>query len=121
LGGGVQDRVSLCSPGCHGTHSVDQAGLKLRNPPASVSQVLGLKACATTAQFQLLFHLSLLQQMSFPGLVPLPVSNIPQVISYGSGISKICYSFVFCLESTHDLLGSSKGLASLLQQYPSPW
>jgi hypothetical protein len=42
------DRVSLCSPGCPGTHFVDQAGLKLRNPPASASQVLGLKACATT-------------------------------------------------------------------------
>jgi hypothetical protein len=40
-----QDRVSLYSPGCPGTHSVDQAGLKLRNPPASASQVLGLKAC----------------------------------------------------------------------------
>jgi hypothetical protein len=39
----------LCSPGCPGTHSVDQAGLKLRNLPASASQVLGLKACATTA------------------------------------------------------------------------
>ena len=34
-----QDRVSLCSPGCPGTHSVDQAGLKLRNSPASASQV----------------------------------------------------------------------------------
>jgi hypothetical protein len=45
-----QDRVSLCSPGCPGTHSVDQAGLKLRDPPASASQVLGLKAHATTAQ-----------------------------------------------------------------------
>jgi hypothetical protein len=42
-----RDRVSLCSPGCPGTHSVDQAGLKLRNPPASASQVLGSKACAT--------------------------------------------------------------------------
>jgi hypothetical protein len=40
---------SLYSPGCPGTHSVDQAGLELRNPPASASQVLGLKACATTA------------------------------------------------------------------------
>jgi hypothetical protein len=28
----------------------DQAGLELRNPPASASQVLGLKACATTAR-----------------------------------------------------------------------
>jgi hypothetical protein len=44
-----QDRVSLHRPGSPGTHSVDQAGLKLRNPPASASQVLGLKACATTA------------------------------------------------------------------------
>jgi hypothetical protein len=42
-----QDRVSLCSPGCPGTHSVDQAGLELRNPPASASRVLGLKVCAT--------------------------------------------------------------------------
>jgi hypothetical protein len=32
---------------------VDQAGLKLRNPLASASQVLGLKVCTTTAQ---LFH-----------------------------------------------------------------
>jgi hypothetical protein len=32
---------------CPGTHSVDQAGLELRNSPASASQVLGLKACAT--------------------------------------------------------------------------
>jgi hypothetical protein len=45
----VRDRVSLCSPGCPGTHSVDQAGLELRNLPASASRVLGLKlkACAT--------------------------------------------------------------------------
>jgi hypothetical protein len=43
-----RDRVSLCSPGCLGTHFVDQAGLELRNLPASASRVLGLKACATT-------------------------------------------------------------------------
>jgi hypothetical protein len=43
-----QDRVSRYSLGCPGTHSVDQAGLELRNPPASASQVLGLKACTTT-------------------------------------------------------------------------
>jgi hypothetical protein len=44
---GFRDRVSLCSPGCPGTHSIDQAGLELRKLPASASQVLGLKACAT--------------------------------------------------------------------------
>ena len=38
-----QDKVSLCSPGCPGTHSVDQADLELRNPPAFTSQVLGLR------------------------------------------------------------------------------
>jgi hypothetical protein len=47
-----RDRVSLCSPGCPGTHFVDQAGLELRNPPAPASRVLGLKACATTARFR---------------------------------------------------------------------
>jgi hypothetical protein len=45
-----QDRVSLYSPGCPGTHFVDQVGLELRNLPASASRVLGLTACATTAR-----------------------------------------------------------------------
>ena len=43
------DRVSPCSLGCPGTHSVDQAGLEVRNLPPSASQLLGLKVCATTA------------------------------------------------------------------------
>jgi hypothetical protein len=30
-----RDRVSLYSPGCPGTHFVDQAGLELRNLPVS--------------------------------------------------------------------------------------
>ena len=50
-----RDRVSLCIPGCPRTHFVDQAGLELRNPPASASQVLGLKACATTARLLSMF------------------------------------------------------------------
>jgi hypothetical protein len=41
------NRVSLYSLGCPGTHSVDQADLEFRNSPASASQVLGLKACVT--------------------------------------------------------------------------
>ena len=36
------------SPDCPGTCSVVQAGLKSRDSPASTSQVLGLKECATT-------------------------------------------------------------------------
>jgi hypothetical protein len=42
-------------PDCPETHSVDQAGLELRNPPASAFQVLGLKVCATTAWFPSIF------------------------------------------------------------------
>ena len=45
------DRVSLCSPGCPGIHSVDQAGLKLRDQSASVFQVSRLKANTTTPGF----------------------------------------------------------------------
>jgi hypothetical protein len=44
-----QDRVSLYIPGCPVTDFVDQAGLKLRNLPAS--GVLGLKACATPPSY----------------------------------------------------------------------
>ena len=51
------DRVSLCSPGCPGSHSVDHAGLELRDMPVSASTVLGLKACVTTAQLD--WHLNL--------------------------------------------------------------
>jgi hypothetical protein len=59
------DRASLCSPGCSGTHSVDQAGLKLRIPPASTSQVLGLKVYTTTA-----WRVMKLNQQSYPWLEP---------------------------------------------------
>jgi hypothetical protein len=36
-------KISLWSPGCPRTNSLSQAGLKFRDPPASASQVLGLK------------------------------------------------------------------------------
>jgi hypothetical protein len=57
-----RDRVSLYIPGCPGTHFVDQAGLELRNLPASASHVLGLKACATTPG-----HHPLFKRDSMPG------------------------------------------------------
>jgi hypothetical protein len=47
----LRDRISLCSPGCPGTHSVDQAGLELSDLPASASRVLGLKACTKASAF----------------------------------------------------------------------
>jgi hypothetical protein len=45
-----RERVSLYSPGCPGTHSVDQAGLELRNPPASASPSAGIKGVRHHAQ-----------------------------------------------------------------------
>jgi hypothetical protein len=47
--------VSLYSSGCPRTHFVDEAGLKLRNLPASASQVLGLKAFTTTTRLHISF------------------------------------------------------------------
>jgi hypothetical protein len=48
------NKVSLYSPGCPGTYSVNQAALKLRNLPAS--QVLGSKTCTTTVWLVLVFQ-----------------------------------------------------------------
>ena len=54
-----RDMVSLCSPGRPETHSVDQAGIELRNPPASASQVLELKACLALSStlWGILYHI----------------------------------------------------------------
>jgi hypothetical protein len=65
-----RDRVSLCSLGCPGTYSVDQAGLELRNLPVSASRVLGLKACATTPGFFFFFSLFLVSYLSSSQLLP---------------------------------------------------
>jgi hypothetical protein len=46
-----RDRISLYSPGCPGTHFVDQAGLELRNQPASASQVLGSRGAPPCPAF----------------------------------------------------------------------
>ena len=50
-----QDKVSLCSAGYPGTHSVDQAGLQIRDSADSASWVLGLKSCTITAQLKIIF------------------------------------------------------------------
>jgi hypothetical protein len=49
-----RDRVSLYSPGCPGTHFVDQVGLELRNPPASASKLF-LIIMGATLKKQLLW------------------------------------------------------------------
>ena len=75
-----KDRVSLYSPACHGTHSADQAGIELRNPPASASQVLGLKGMSHHCLAPLLILDSLRWAQDTPWTdyqppVPSPVSG----------------------------------------------
>jgi hypothetical protein len=94
----------LCidSPDCPGTHSVDQAGFELRNPPASAFQVLGLKACATAAQLGSLlpFVLSSLQ-LVLPRLMyvsfPIKFSQIPFRPPPPSSSSFCLFCFFFLL------------------------
>jgi hypothetical protein len=83
-----RDRFALYSPGCPGTHSVDQADLELRNPPASASQVLGFKVCSTTARpkhvlsFVVLTGLSyLLSENFFLKLLCLNMAKINELVS----------------------------------------
>ena len=54
----VWDRVSLYSSGCPRTHSVDQAGLELRNPPASPFQSAGITGVHHHRPACKYFHLS---------------------------------------------------------------
>jgi hypothetical protein len=85
-----RDRVSLYSPGCPGTHFVDQAGLKLRNPPASASRVLGLKACATA-------RLGLVLLLCFVvGLRGCFIAAAGGGDGGGRLILEVCYTFLFC-------------------------
>jgi hypothetical protein len=44
--------VCVCRPGCSGTCSVDQAGLKFRDPLVPPSQVLRLKMNTTKLSFK---------------------------------------------------------------------
>jgi hypothetical protein len=75
-------RVSLCSPDCPGTHSVDQAGLELRNSPASAS----LSQCSLS-----LMYSSCVVNMS-------TVAGHPQsVLCIWPVCVCVCVCVVFCL------------------------
>jgi hypothetical protein len=85
-----RDRVSLCSPGCPGTHSVDQAGLKHRNPPASASRVLGLKACATTPGCLWTLECFFTRELSAPEGVPSSISRVVLESLHSRSCSVLC-------------------------------
>jgi hypothetical protein len=83
-----RDRVSLCGPGCPGTHFVDQAGLELRNLPASASRVLGLKACAPTPSsiLRIFNRIICIQNYSLSNII----KSITQLLGF------LTYFIIFC-------------------------
>jgi hypothetical protein len=108
-------RISLYSPGCPGTHFVDQAGLELRNPPASAFPVLGLKACSTmsaqssfrgqieTSKFALPY------EETFPGIMPDP--HNPCSHWWDNLTRVLCFVFSRA-KSTTMLIGQPLGIPS---------
>ena len=94
------DRISLCTPGSLRTRSVDQASLKLRDPPASASQVLGLKVCATMPGFYRKGFWFFQDRVSLyspgcPGThsvdqASLKLRNLPASASQSAGITGVC-------------------------------
>ena len=77
--GGGRDRVSLCSPGCPGTHFVDQAGLELCLPSTGIK---GVRHHARHGQHLLI--------MAFLKLHLLQKGNYLQFMCYKSGIQRLC-------------------------------
>jgi hypothetical protein len=107
-----RDRVSLCSPGCPGTHFVDQAGLEFRNLPASASRVLGLKVCATSPASSSFFIFVDCSKLLFPGMVLLSVSSflgryLRALVSQSSWEFQVNFSFIVPMSGIHTR--SSKG------------
>ncbi|GAB1296766.1 Mediator of RNA polymerase II transcription subunit 1 [Apodemus speciosus] len=110
---------------CPRTHSVDQADLELRNPSASASQVLGSKACATTARQQALpgqqhcyflnkdaplpdgqsLQGTLVSKITFqhPGRVPLILNMIRHQVAYNTLIGS-CVKRTILKEDSPGLL-----------------
>jgi hypothetical protein len=65
----VRHRVSLCSPGCPGTHSIDQAGLELRNPPASAKGVRHHRPASPSVFLRRCLPIQLWQSLTEPAIV----------------------------------------------------
>jgi hypothetical protein len=88
-----RDRVSLCSLGCHGTHSVDQAVFELRYLPASASQVLGLKACTTMpCQVNIFLH-----SLYILAINPLSDLELEKILSKSIGCYFVLLTVSFAL------------------------
>lgn len=80
---------SLPSLGSPGTHHVDHAGLKLKNPPGSVGQVQGLEGCITTTRPTFSFLLSVVHQSDVTKALTLEMSRQSPWKPHYLGVSSI--------------------------------
>jgi hypothetical protein len=88
-------QVSSCSLGYPRSSSVDQAGLKSRDPPGSASHVLGLKVCTTTAQLEQFSYLTI---RVFIYLIYIRLNVWPDKIIFYNGLKGNGWmSFIFLL------------------------
>jgi hypothetical protein len=88
------ETVFLCSPGCPGAHSVDQDSFELRDPPASASRVLGLKAGTTMPDT----GPSLTLEHAFPARLAGRCQDEP-VSTLSAGFTGVCCQSLLCPRS----------------------
>jgi hypothetical protein len=70
------DRVSLCSPGCPGTHSVDQAGLELRKSACLCLPSAGIKGMCHHCPANLFLMLEILSKLRLKDLIKRSHKNL---------------------------------------------
>ena len=92
---GFSRQVSLCIPGCPGTHAADQASPEFEDLLSSASRVLGLKACASTARLKQIFSFFFFSfwffETGFLSVALVPVLELVLVDQTGLEIREILY------------------------------
>lgn len=94
------DRISLCSPACSRTCSVDQVDLELTDLPASISQGLGSNVCDTTTQPHLALNVRTEDMNSGPRACTAgtpQMNHVPRPVD----LHIITVSLAICLESNY--------------------
>jgi hypothetical protein len=130
-----RDRISPCSPGCSGTHSVDQADFELRDLPASASQGRGQRRAppptlVTWPLVRSFCHRNINPGRSFPAHWPPNKATCPQLLHLFRGISRkargilvqtrvSCFALVF-LDRVLDSLDWPQTLYEVSSGPPAP-
>lgn len=102
IGFGFWDKVFLCSFGCPGTHSVDQAGIELKTQRSTwlCLSSAGIKAYISTVYLRSEFKYSVVHEISLPPITDWLVRILH--LSYGEKLAcwaVRCYYFPGCKTS----------------------